>query len=182
MPDVFTMLHNDHRHVEDLLTRLSETNEGAERDAVIEDLTSALMVHMRFEEQLLYPLLGQLDAEAAEEAEIEHRLAREALSKLSELAAAPGFGAAVEMLSGGIKHHVREEERELFPQLKQAYDGETIGTLGSALKQMKADAGLPAFDQRTATKSELLELARDAGIDGRSQMTKEQLRDALASR
>jgi hypothetical protein len=49
------------------------------------------------------------------------------------------------------------------------------------LKRLVDDAGLPTFDPRTGIKDELLELARDAGIEGRSHMTKEQLRRAMLS-
>ena len=179
MTDVFAMLRNDHRHVEDLLTRLGESEPGRERDVLVKELSAALTLHMRFEEQELYPLLVQLDPESAEEADIEHRLAREGLSKLGELVAAPGFGAAVDMLTGGIGHHVKDEETEVFPTLRERTDTWRIDRLGETLKQMKADAGLPVFDPRTASKDELLEMARDAGLDGRSSMNKRQLRDAL---
>jgi hypothetical protein len=121
MADVFTMLRNDHRHVEDL-ARVGESEDGAERRVMIEELTRALALHMRFEEQQLYPLLADLDTEMAEEAEIEHGLARESLSKLGEPAAAPGFGAAVDTLTGGIGHHMKDEETELFPRLRLAFD------------------------------------------------------------
>jgi hemerythrin superfamily protein len=182
MADVFTILRSDHRHVEDLLTRLGDSEQGAARDAVIEELTLALTVHMRFEERQLYPVVADIDAEMAEEAAIEHALASEALTKLAELAAAPGFGAAVEMLTGGIGHHVKEEENEMFPRLREACDSGTVEALAEALKRMKTEAGLPAFEPSVATKDELLELARDAGIEGRSKMTKEQLKRALVSR
>ncbi len=180
MTDVFSILRNDHRHVEDLLTRLGDSEPGAERDSLVRELTDALRLHMRFEEEELYPPLAELDAESAEEADIEHRLAREGLDKLAELAAAPGFGAAVEMLTGGIGHHVQEEEQEIFPKLRDAFDAGRIDRLGATLKTMKAAAGLPAFDPRTATKDELLAMARDAGVDGRSAMSKDQLRAALS--
>ena len=118
MVDVFTVLRSDHRHVEELLSRLEESDKGAERDALVRELTEALTVHMQFEEQRLYPMLAPLDGEGAEEAGIEHGLARDGLAKLAELSAAPGFGAAVEMLTGGIDHHVKEEETEVFPKLR----------------------------------------------------------------
>ena len=134
MTDVFSILRNDHRHVEDLLTRLGDSEPGAERDSLVRELTDALRLHMRFEEEELYPPLAELDAESAEEADIEHRLAREGLDKLAELAAAPGFGAAVEMLTGGIGHHVQEEEQEIFPKLRDAFDAGRIDRLGATLK------------------------------------------------
>ena len=179
MVDVFTVLRSDHRHVEELLSRLEESDKGAERDALVRELTEALTVHMQFEEQRLYPMLAPLDGEGAEEAGIEHGLARDGLAKLAELSAAPGFGAAVEMLTGGIDHHVKEEESEVFPKLRAAYDSDTLVALAAELKQAKSDAGLPPFDPRHVTKGELLDLARDAGIDGRSTMTKTELRRAL---
>jgi hemerythrin superfamily protein len=182
MSDVFTMLRNDHRQVESLLDRLGDSEQGAARNAMIDELTKALRLHMQFEEQKLYPIVVKVDSEMAEEASIEHGLAREALAKLAELAAAPGFGAAVEMLSGGIGHHVEEEEKEMFPQLREACDNAAIESLTETLKRMKADAGLPPFDPNTASKEELLALARDAGIEGRSNMTKEELKQALVGR
>ena len=174
------MLEADHRHVEHLLTKLAESEAGSERDAMVEQLSAALSVHMQFEEQELYPLVARIDGEMAEEAGIEHGLARDGVTKLTELASAPGFGAAVEMLAGGISHHVEEEEGEMFPKLRSASDTATLDALGRALQQAKAAAGLPPFDPELVTKAQLLELAREAGIDGRSKMTKRELQRALS--
>jgi len=179
MSDVFTMLRNDHRQVEGLLGRLGESKPGPERDTLILELTTALTLHMQFEEQELYPFVVDVDEEMAEEASIEHRLAREALGKLADLSSAPGFGAAVDMLTGGIGHHVEDEETGMFPRLREACDSATMESLAETLQRMKADAGIPPFDPDTASKEELLELARDAGIDGRSHMTKDELKQAL---
>ena len=133
MSDVFTMLRNDHRQVEGLLDRLSDSEQGAERDAMIQTLTNALTLHMQFEERELYPFVIDVDSEMAEEASIEHGLAREALAKLADLASAPGFGAAVDMLTGGIGHHVEEEENEMFPRLREACNSATIESLAETL-------------------------------------------------
>ena len=46
---------------------------------------------------------------------------------------------------------------------------------------MKREAGVLAAELEQATKDELLEMARQEGIEGRSSMTKDQLREALAS-
>jgi iron-sulfur cluster repair protein YtfE (RIC family) len=183
MLDPFTLLELDHREVEQLLELLAESAEGPDREKVVRQLDEALSVHMQFEERHLYPLLCEaVDDEAAQEAAIEHALARDGLTKLGQLVSAPGFGAAVEMLKGGINHHVQEEEGELFPVLREHLDGQQRETLASRLFDEKRAAGLPVIDIDHATKNDLLELARTAGIEGRSRMTKNELVDALAGR
>jgi hypothetical protein len=48
------------------------------------------------------------------------------------------------MLLGGIEHHVKEEETELLPELKDALPREDWLALGDKIAQAKADAGKPA--------------------------------------
>ena len=181
MPDVFTMLEADHRHVESLLEELAESNEGPEREALVTTLTQALQPHMEFEEGEVYPLLEQLDSEMEAEAEVEHGLARDGLSKMTELVAAPGFGAAVEMVKAGISHHVEEEEQEVFPKLRSSCDAATLGRLGQALVRRKAALGTLTSDLQSTTKDALYELAEEYDIDGRGSMTKAQLIDAVTA-
>jgi hemerythrin-like domain-containing protein len=180
--DVFSMLEQDHRQVERMLGELAESEEGPERAATLNQLTTALSLHMRFEEAEIYPLVAkELDRESAEEAEIEHGLARDGLAKLNELVSAPGFGAAVEMLKGGIGHHVEEEEGEMFPSLRKKLDDASGERLAVDLKKARDTAGVPDPRWEQASKDELLDAARQAGIEGRSSMTKDELRDALRS-
>ena len=181
MTDVFTLLETDHRRVEALLDDLAQSEKGPEREALVVRLTQALELHMQFEERDVYPLLAPVDGEMVEEAEIEHGLAREGLAKMTELAAAPGFGAAVEMVKAGIGHHVEEEEHEAFPKLRSSCDAETVARLGRDLVRRKAEAGTLAEDLAAATKESLMGLAGEYGVDGRSSMTKTQLIEALST-
>jgi hemerythrin superfamily protein len=181
MADVFKMLESDHRQVERLLTQLSKSEEGPEREQLVKRLTDSLSLHMTFEEEAIYPLLVDLDPEAAQEAQNEHRLAREGVGNINELVSEPGFGAAVEMLKGGIEHHVEDEEGDVFPKLREACDQATIEGMAGSLLQMKREAGILAESLEDASKDELVQIARDAGISGVSQMTKDQLREALTA-
>lgn len=143
--DPMRLLKSDHREVERLLDRLSDSDEGAERRSMVDELVTKLALHMQIEEELIYPLVAaEVGAEDEEEAEIEHSLAREGLSKLESMVEAPGFGAAVEMLKGGIKHHVEEEEKEILPELRTAMERDAWQELGEQILLAKEAAGAPA--------------------------------------
>src|SRR4051794_5382031 len=115
MNDPVAMLKREHREVEEMLTKLQDSKPGARRRSTVDKVVAALTLHMQMEEQIIYPVVQRVvGAEAEEEAEIEHRLAREALAHLQEMVDEPGFGAVVDMLKAGIKHHVKEEETEVF--------------------------------------------------------------------
>jgi hemerythrin-like domain-containing protein len=142
MPDPMTLLKADHREVAKMLDTLVDSEEGTGREKVVEQLRAALALHMEIEERLLYDLVErEVGPEDREEAEIEHGLARDGLDKVVQLVAAPGFGAAVEMLKAGIKHHVDEEEKEILPELKSNMDRTQWMAIGDQIAQAKEAAG-----------------------------------------
>jgi hemerythrin superfamily protein len=142
--DPMRILKADHREVEKLLEKLADSEEGNEREKLLEELVTKLTAHMEAEESIVYPpIRTQVGEEDEEEAEIEHGLAREGLQKLQSMVEMPGFGAAVEMLKGGITHHVEEEETQLLPELKDALSREDWLAIGDALAAAKEAAGLP---------------------------------------
>ncbi|MET0920507.1 MAG: hemerythrin domain-containing protein, partial [Acidimicrobiia bacterium] len=120
MADPVVLLKKDHREAEALLKTLAASKPGARRKATLKKLDAALRLHMKIEEVDLYPTVAKLlGKEDVTEANIEHDLARDGLDKMHELVDKPGFGAAVAMVTAGIKHHVKEEETEMFPDLKR---------------------------------------------------------------
>jgi hemerythrin superfamily protein len=143
MPDPTTLLRKDHREAEELIKRLEESKKpGPRRRQTVEQLVQALTQHMDIEERLLYPVAREaLGEDAVAEAEVEHRLAREGLEKLTKLVDAPGFGAVVDMVKGGVKHHVKDEETEMFPKLKKKVDRETLRRLGDQIETAKGSRG-----------------------------------------
>lgn len=178
MADLLEHLTEEHRKAERLMKTLLESDEGAEREKTLGELHDALTTHMAVEEQFLYPIVERtLGDETEEEAENEHMLAREGLDKLSQLVAEPGFGAAVEMLQGGIGHHVKEEEEEIFPKLRQQAGDEVAALDPEKLEQqVKIESDTGSAD---VTKDELYQRAQKLDIPGRSDMTKDELARAL---
>jgi hemerythrin superfamily protein len=142
--DPMRILKADHREVEQLFKKLADSDEGAERNAMVEELSTKLTAHMEVEESVVYPAVKTaVGAEDEEEAQIEHGLAREALQKLVSMADAPGFGAVVEMLKGGIMHHVEEEETQILPELKEALSRDEWMAIGDQIAAAKEAAGMP---------------------------------------
>jgi hemerythrin-like domain-containing protein len=138
MNDPVAILKRDHREVEAMLKTLAASKPGARRQATVDKLAKALALHMEIEERDVYPLVARLvDKEDAEEGAIEHDLARTGVGKIQELVDEPGFGAAVAMLTAGIKHHVKEEEHEMFPALKRKLDRDRLRELGDEVAAAK---------------------------------------------
>lgn len=139
MNDPVALLKKDHRDAEAILKMLADSKPGARRRAAVKKLDTALQLHMEIEEKFVYPVVERvIGDEEAEEANIEHGLARDGLAELTKLVDKPGFGAAVAMLTAGIKHHVKEEERELFPELKRKLDRASLAELGDEVKAAKS--------------------------------------------
>jgi hemerythrin superfamily protein len=173
MPDLLQQLEAEHREAESLMDQLEAAEEPDEREALLGELEHALAEHMRKEEEIVYPVLAELDDEKAEEAEAEHNGARELLQKMRDGGVdQPGFGAVVSALKGAIGHHVEEEEGELFPKLRKEVGAD----------RFPVDAASDAtVDLTDVTKDELYQQATALGIEGRSAMTKDQLAKAVAS-
>jgi hemerythrin-like domain-containing protein len=138
MNDPVAILKRDHREVAAMLKTLEASKPGARRRSTVDKLVAALELHMDIEERDVYPLVARVVGdEEAKEAGVEHRLAREGLAEVRRLVDEPGFGAAVAMLTAGIRHHVKEEEHEVFPELKRKIDREDLAELGDRVVAAK---------------------------------------------
>jgi hemerythrin superfamily protein len=182
--DPTVALRADHRQVEHLIDEI-EKADPSERTPLVKQLATSLSAHMKLEEELLYPVIAEtLGKEEVTEANTEHELARVGLMKVVDLApGAPGFGAALDMLRAGIVHHVHDEEDEVFPQLTEKLDQARLSRLAEQMDEARSRLGLPTNADllQDASKGELYEEAKKAGVPGRSNMSKEELADALTS-
>ena len=126
------------------------------------------------------PVTGE---EPVQEGETEHELARKALKDVQALAPdEPGFGAALDALIAGITHHVDEEENDVFPKLRS--DGEKVlADMATPFMAKRLALGMPMPADalaKASSKDELVAEAENAGIDGASDMKKEELAEALS--
>ena len=151
LPLALELLANDHRKVEALFARYEEEKEdGADsRGELARRICNELTAHTRLEEEIFYPWLREnLDAEASdlvEEALVEHASAKDLIAQLEGAEVDETYDAGVKVLGEYVRHHVQEEENEIFPQV--AGDSEALDELGQEMHARKAELteelGLP---------------------------------------
>jgi hemerythrin superfamily protein len=133
--DALKLLKSDHDEVENLFEqyeRLKEKDESKKED-LIEQICTALTVHAQLEEEIFYPAarnaLEEDGEELLDEAEVEHGSIKSLVEQLETMRADDELAdAKVKVLSEYVKHHVKEEEGELFPKVKKSdLDLEALG-------------------------------------------------------
>ena len=147
-PQAIVLLKKDHREVDALFDQFEEAEAEREKLALVEKITLALKVHAQIEEELFYPAeRGEVDDDTLDEALVEHAGMKELISQIESMR--PGdelFDAKVTVLGEYVRHHVREEESQMFPQAKKSdLDLDSIGErLAERKKELMAKLGGPA--------------------------------------
>jgi len=143
--DVIDVLEHDHREVEEMFAELESlrgagTDEArARRKAVTEQVTIELVRHSVAEEVLVYPRVeDKVSAEEAEHARKEHAEAEETLHRLEQLDADdPAFDDELATLMREIRHHIEDEEGEMFAHMRQVIDADELRSLGARVEAFK---------------------------------------------
>lgn len=183
--DAITLLTQDHRTVDKLFDRFEQTRDAGERRQLVDNMIEELSIHAAIEEQELYPFMRRVlpQDDPVDEAEHEHAEAKAILAGLSRLQPDDEhFEPVATELIADVRHHVQEEENELFPQLREAVTEDDLNELGQSLEQARhrAPTKPSAGDLQQLTQEELYEIAQKIGLEGRSGMTKDELTAALA--
>lgn len=120
--DAITLLKQDHRKVEELFEEYEGSESAAEKGKIAGKLCLELRVHAKIEEELLYPPVhDEIDEDLVDEAIIEHAGAKDLIAQIEGMKPSERFyDAKVKVLSEYIKHHVKEEEKEMFPKLRSS--------------------------------------------------------------
>jgi iron-sulfur cluster repair protein YtfE (RIC family) len=123
-PSAIDMLAQDHKRVQKLFKDFEKVDRGDEEAVreLVETACLELQIHSMLEEELFYPAVRAQAEGASEdllnEAEIEHEAADDLIARLHELEPDDAmYCAYFHVLSEYVKHHIREEEHELFPHV-----------------------------------------------------------------
>ena len=146
MSDAIMQLKDDHEKVEKLFKKYEETTDRAvkTRRKLVDQIIEELSVHAAIEEQMFYPISRVLSDEARDqtlEGLEEHHLVKMVLAELAKLDPTDErFHPKVTVLIENVRHHVEEEENDLFPMMRKAFGRNDMSDLGDALDEARASA------------------------------------------
>lgn len=125
--DAIAMLVADHKSVAqmfgDFKKLVKSESSGAQRQEAARQICAALTIHAIVEEEIFYPAAREIleDKALVDEAEVEHSSAKALIEKIQGMGPEePKYDAHVIVLNEYVEHHVKEEEGEMFPQVKRS--------------------------------------------------------------
>ncbi len=139
-PDAVDLLTNDHAEVEQMFRQIEAMPESDARNELIAGVVRELSVHAVIEEQVLYPAMRKAlpDGDAlAEEAIEEHQQVKEALAAIERADTPAERNPELVRLMGNVRHHVEEEENELFPKLRASITRSEMQEMGASMASAK---------------------------------------------
>ncbi len=138
--DAIAMLKADHKKVSGLFEQFEKSRAASTKKKLVSEICKELTVHTMLEEEIFYPAVKAAlrDRELVPEANVEHATVKDLIAQVKDVA--PGgeeYDAKVKVMSEYVKHHVKEEQNEMFPKSqKTTLD---MAALGRRMAERKAE-------------------------------------------
>ena len=121
LQEATALLRADHKHVSELFSAYEKTRSTPKKKSLVAQICVELSVHAQVEEEIFYPAVQQAlkDRKLVPEATIEHATLKALIAQVEGIEPdGDMFDARVKVLSEYVKHHVKEEQNEMFPKAK----------------------------------------------------------------
>lgn len=117
------LLKADHKKVKELFEQFEETDDRKVKTQIVKKALEELSIHATLEEELFYPAIraeiGDDDEDMMDEADEEHHVAKVLIAELEEMKDSEShYDAKFTVLAENVRHHIKEEEGEMFPKAK----------------------------------------------------------------
>ena len=133
------MLRADHKHVSALFELYGAARSPAKQKDIVASICTELSVHAQAEEEIFYPAVKQAlkDHELVPEASVEHATLKDLVSQVKGIKPdGEMFDAKIKVLAEYVKHHVKEEQDEMFPKAREtSHDMVALGAKMAARKE-----------------------------------------------
>jgi hemerythrin-like domain-containing protein len=157
--DAIVMLKEDHRQVRALFRKFEEAGDGAHatKARLVDQILESLSVHTYIENEGMYPevraLVPELKDDILESLE-EHHVADVLCTELAVMSPeAEHFDAKVAVLIESVEHHIKEEEEEWFPKVRESLGRKQLQEIGERLTELRAKAPTRPESPRSLKKA-----------------------------
>ncbi|MEP7298263.1 MAG: hemerythrin domain-containing protein [Burkholderiales bacterium] len=121
--DAIALLKADHKKVSGLFDEFEKTRAASKKKAIVAEICTELTVHTTIEEEIFYPAVKAAlkDHELVPEANVEHGSVKDLIAQVQGVEPdGEMYDARVKVMGEFVKHHVKEEQNEMFPKAQKA--------------------------------------------------------------
>jgi len=118
------LLIADHKLVSGLFADYEKASTKAMKKKLVSQICLELSVHAQVEEEIFYPAVKKAlnDHELVPEATVEHASLKTLIAQVENIEPdGEMYDAKIKVLSEYVKHHVKEEQDEMFPKAKATH-------------------------------------------------------------
>jgi hemerythrin superfamily protein len=147
--DILDKLKQEHDEVQDLLSKLQDATAASERKTLVGKIKQALVPHTKAEEKVVYDAVLALKDKDAQvdghEGYLEHEWASKTLDRLARIAnaASPEHKAAAKVLKELVDHHIKEEENNIWSDVKDNFSDEERIQMNADFEAAKKKVRIP---------------------------------------
>jgi len=136
--NAIALLRADHAAVSKLFADYEKTRSASRKAKLVAEICTALRVHAQIEEEIFYPAVKSAlkDKVLVPEATVEHASVKDLIAQIEGVTPeGEMFDAKVKVLSEYVKHHVKEEQNQMFAKARETkLDMAALGAQMSARK------------------------------------------------
>ena len=141
-PNAIQILVADHQKLDKMFAEFEKTKDkmdDEEKQSLVKRACDELTIHAQVEEEIFYPALREAldDGELIDEAEVEHSSVKHLIEELESMQPDDElYDAKFTVMGEYVKHHVKEEQGEIFPKAKKSKMD--LAQLGQEIAQRKS--------------------------------------------
>lgn len=120
--DAIAILRADHKLVSELFDEFESARAASRKRKIVDQICEELTIHAAVEEEIFYPAVKKAlkDHELVPEAQVEHESLKALIAQVEDVEPdGEMYDARVKVMSEYVKHHVKEEQNEIFPKARE---------------------------------------------------------------
>lgn len=139
-PEATALLRADHKRVSGLFEAFEKARSPEKMKSIVAEICTELTVHAQIEEEVFYPAFKAAlkDHALVPEAHVEHDSVKDLIAQVQGVEPdGELYRARVKVMGEFVKHHVKEEQTQMFPKAKKS--GLDLRALGQQMHARKQE-------------------------------------------